>query len=221
MASLEVFDPVDYSIEENQFLLSVIGKPPIVALRDLPGGVNAKAVEPVVNRVYSLLELEKHEGVAWCGVEKVREKIQAYLTKAERWAADRKRSKAAPRFPSMASYDSRKRAHRSGPGSDAGKVRTYFDERGVRVPFAVELVPSGEIEWNPGMVTADDPLRGVGLTVDREKNRLECFCGHTESFNPDSRGSFNAARARMSKHLRTAKTEVERHKETHTNEYNS
>jgi len=220
MDSLEVFDPVDYSLEENKYLLGALGKPPIVALREIPAGVNPRAVEPLINRVYSLIELEKHEGVSWCGVEPVKEAIQAYLTKAERWAEDAKRTKRAPRFPSMASYDSRKRAHRSGPGSDAGKVRTYFNERGERVPFALELVPSGDIEWSPGMTTADDPDKTSGLSIDKEKNRIECFCGHTESFNAESRGSFNAARARMSKHLRTSKTEVERHKEVHTNEYN-
>lgn len=216
---MDIFDPVDYSVQENAFLLDNVGKPPVVALAAVPQNVNPKAVRPILDRIYELVEVEKHSGTPWCGTEAVREKIQAYLNRSDRWAADSKRAKGAPRFPSMHSFDSRKRAHRSGPGSDSGKVRTYFDAKGERVPFAVELVSQGDVEWNPEWVKADQPASGAGITVNQEKNRIECFCGHTESFNPESRGSFNAARARTSKHLRSAKVEVEKHREVHTSEF--
>lgn len=216
---MDIFDPVDYSIEENEFLLENIGKPPVVALGLVSRDVNPRAVKPILDRVYELVETEKHSGTPWCGTDTVKEKIQAYLNRSARWAADRKRSRSAPRFPSMHSFDSRKRAHRSGPGSDSGKVRTYFDEKGERVPFAVELVPQGDTEWSPEWVKADLPPKGAGIQVNQDANRVECFCGHTESFNPESRGSFNAARARISKHLRQAKVDVEQHREVHTNEF--
>lgn len=216
---LSVFDPVLYSLQENEFFLEQLGKPPIVALSQLPSSVNITAVKPVVERVYELMELEKHSGTPWCGLGVITDKIKVYLAKAAQWQSDSQKSAAAPRFPSMHSYDARRRAHRSGPGSDSGQVRTYFGPDGQRIPFAVELVPTGDVEWSADWVTADLPAKGAGIQVNQDANRVECFCGHTESFNPESRGSFNAARARMSKHLRTAKADVERHREVQTAEF--
>lgn len=211
---MTIFDPVKYSNEENQFILSNLGKPPVVALRALPALVNRAAVKPVLDRLYELSELEKHAGMTWAGVDAVSTAISTWLEQSEKWAVDKRRNR--PRFPSMFSFDQKGRAHRYGPGSDSGQVRTYFGKDGQRVKFAVELVPEGIGEYIPEW-QADLPKDG--LTVNTELNRVECFCGHTERFNPESRGSFNSARARMSKHLRGATDEVDRHREIHTNEF--
>jgi hypothetical protein len=215
------FDPVKYSLEENQFLLTSLGLAPIVALQTLPASCNAAAVKPILQQVYDLIELERATGQGWTGVETLKSTIEAYLGQAQKWTADKRRG--APRFPSMHSFDSRKRPHRSGPGSDSGQVRSYFSPKGERLPFAVDLIQSDAQDWVPDWeVQSAEEQAKSGLVVNAEANRIECqVCQHTESFNKDSRGSFNAARARMSKHLRLAKDNVDAHREIYTNEFGS
>jgi hypothetical protein len=218
--AINVFDPVDFSIEENEFLLSTLGQPPIIALRGLPVTVNPQAVRPLLERVYELVEQEKHSGIEWTGVEPLRDKINIYLEKAARWQSDRRRG--APRFPSTFTYDVKRRGHRGGPGADGGKVKTYFGKAGQRIPFAIELVPYEAPEWAPEWVEADQPAKGAGLKVDNELNRIECLvCNHTESFNQESRQSYNTARARMSRHLRKAGDKTAEHREVYTTEFGS
>lgn len=217
---MEVFDPVQYSIQENEFLREFVGVPPTVALKVVPSTVNPRAVKPVLDRVYELVEEEKHTGQAWCGVQALKDAIDSYLSKQERWVADRKRSRSAPRFPTMHSYDAKRRPHYQGPGSDSGQVRTYINAQGERVPFAVSLIDVGEVEWQPEWATVD--ALGNGIKVDDDNKRIECLiCGHTESFKPDSRSSYNAARGRISKHLRNAKDKQDEHRECHTLEFGS
>lgn len=235
------FDPVRLSLEENAWLLKHLGEPWIVASRDVyprtnpladpkkdknpiiyPDGVNPNSVRPVIERVYDLIELEKQTGTKWVGVETIRKAAEIYLQQAKRWSEDKR--KGAPRFPSLSSYDSKGRPHWSGSGSDSGQVKTYFGPDGKRENFAVEYTPSGEgtwvAEWAEKVAeVADVPV--AGLTVNKDLSRIECFCGHTEKFNPDSRASFNAARARISRHLRSDKKQefVEQHRELHTSEF--
>lgn len=217
MQTSNSFNPVWYSIAENQYLLDNVGLPPAVAVRNIPAGVNPKAVIPAISKLYELSELEKHSGLIWCGVEPVKASIKAYLDQADKWSMDRRRGR--PRFPSMSSYDSRGKAHPQGTGSDAYYVQTYFNAAGERVPFAVELVSDGQDQWTPEWTKSDEP-KNVDLVVNHELNRIECFCGHVEKYKPESRGSYNAARGRISKHLRNATEEVERHRELHTLEFN-
>lgn len=246
--TLNTFDPVDYSIEENKFLLEHLGEPPVVALKSIraerlvsphpkdaspfyyPDGVNPKAVKPIIDRVYELEELEKHEGVPeggqpWVGVERLKQAIRVYIEKSEKWKADTKRG--GPRFPSLYTYDARGGRHLNGPGSDSGKVKTYFDEAGKRVPFAVSLFAVEESDWSPEWSQADLPSIKSALKHDEAMHRFECGvvgadgqpCGHTESYNTNSRASMAAARGRMSKHFRTATFEVTQHREAHTMEF--
>jgi len=235
-----VFDPVKLSIEENKFLLRHLGEPWSVASRDIhpvplvsphrkdrnpvhyPDGVTPAAVRPMIDRVYELLDLEKNHGEAWCGIEAVKVAINTYIEQAEKWARDKRRG--APRFPSMHSFDSKGRPFKAGPGSDSGQVQTYLTASGKREPLAIELVPTNKDKWvaewaeNAGKEGHDVDS---GLTVDDAASRIECFCGHTESFKKDVRSSYNAARSRMSKHLRNAKEEVHRHREVHTTNFGS
>lgn len=222
---LQSFDPVKFSDSENKFLLDNLGEPPVVALRKVEKPVNRNAVKPVLERVYELQELEKHEGIAWCGVEKIKATINEWLKQNAKWANDHRRSgKRAPRWPSLYSYDAKGRPHWSGPGSDSGQVRTYFGPAGERIPFEVLLVPENYTDWTAPTISSEsnDPQ----LFVDPDANRIECrvpvdggICGHTESYKTASRSSYNAARARMSKHLRKATANAEGHRELHTNEF--
>ena len=210
------FDPVLFSHEENAWLMENLGKPPVVALRDLKPGVNANAVRPLLTRVQELEQLKQHEQIPWVGVEAMKAAITVWLAQDAKWLNDTRRSVKAPRFPSLYSFDSKGRGHLGGPGSDSGRVRTFFDSKGSRRPFAIELLPDYQPEW---VAPAFTEQATEGLFVNAALNRIECFCGHTENFKGDSRASERAARARMSKHLRKATEEVERHREVHTSEF--
>lgn len=243
------FNPVNYSIQENKFLLAHIGEPSIIALQAIrgerlpnphpkdknpihyPDGVIPASVKPVLDEVYERTELEKHKGLAWVGIEAVKDAIRNYLVQAEKWEAGKGR-RGAPRFPTMASYDGKNRPHWSGPGADSGKVSTYFDAAGNRHPLTLQLQVDADLAWQPewalptdGVVPANPAARvdpKAAIITNNEANRVECLvCGHTESFKPESRSSQNAARARMSKHLRNTTNEVSLHREAHTNEFTS
>lgn len=221
---LQVFDPVVYSNAENMFLNAHLGEPTVVAMRQVPPGVNPNAVKPMLERINELQELEKHEKLPWCGLGPIKESIAIWIRENAKWANDHRRNKRAPRFPSMYSFDSKGRGHRGGPGSDAGQVRTYFGPAGERLPFAVDLIPSDVGEWlAPGFTEA--PV-AKGLVVDASTNRIECrvkvatgVCGHTESYKSESRNSYNLARGRMSRHLMKCTENVEGHRELHTEEF--
>lgn len=244
---LTEFNPVNYSIQENKFLFEHVGEPSVVALKAIvpqklpnahpkdknpvwyPDGVVPAAVKPVLDGVYELQELAKHEGLEWVGVEAIKEAILVYLAQAEKWSEQRGR-RGAPRFPSMSVYDGKNRPHYMGSGSDSGFVSTYFDAKGNRLPFILHLVPDNHAQWVPdwatpeqAVATANPALKvdpRAGILVNNASNRIECLvCGHTESFKPESRSSFNAARARTSKHLRSSRDEVSLHREVHANEF--
>lgn len=225
---IQSFDPVKFSDAENKFLLENLGEPTIVALRKLTPPTNPRAVKPVLDRVNELIDLEKHDGIKWCGIERIKTSINEWFKQNAKWKNDHKRSgKRAPRWPSLYSFDAKGRPHLSGPGSDSGHVKTYFGPAGERIPFEVLLVPEDYMEWTAPTIqseTSGDPY----LYVDAEANRIECkipvdggICGHTESYKAASRSSYNAARARMSKHLRKETKEAEAHRELHTNEFGS
>jgi len=218
MSEIFRFDPVSYSREENEFLLANLGKPTVVAMREAKHPVNPRAVQPILDRVNELEELRKHNGINWIGVEAIKEAIRVWTEQDKKWEFDYIRTRGrAPRFPSMYSYDTKGRPHRAGPVSDAHAPKTYFDDKGNRIEFAIDLQPEYEAPWvSPGFT--EKPL-STGLVVNQELNRIECFCGHTESFNADSRASYGAARARMSKHLRKATDRAEDHREVHTQEF--
>lgn len=211
---MEKLNPVALSLDENQFLIDHLGEPPLVALRVIPAGVNPKAVQPVLEEIFTLMQLEEHRGEKWVGVEAVKDAIRTYLAEAIKWQNDKRRGR--PRFPSMHIFDTKGRPHRGGPGSDSGQVKSYFDKNGERQEFAIEL--AGEVAEEYVAPTQADAPKGH-ITLNEKLNRYECFCGYTSQFNPESRGSQNAARARLSKHLRTATDQVEVHREIHTNEF--
>lgn len=209
---LEVFDPVTFSLEENRFLLTALGKPPLTAMDGAPITVNPKAVEPVIDAVYQFSQAEAHSGLKWCGIEAIKASIETYLEQAEQWRTDRRRG--APRWPSLHTFDSRGRGYKGAVGSDSGTVRSYFTPDGQRKRFAVEFQPVEAPAWTPAWTKADEPSKSDGIFVDETNKRVECLvCGHTESFKLESRASLTAAKGRIAKHLRNAKEEPERHRE--------
>lgn len=213
------FDPVALSLEENAFLLEHAGKAPAVVRRQsFPTGVNPTAVMPVIEELYALAEVEKADGQGWVGIAEVKARCRTYLEEKQKWAEMKARAGGRfPAHPSMASWDSRGQAHMGGVGSDAGHIRTYFDEHGNRQRFAVALQgdgPAFNVPWLQKAKTYSD------LTVDDEKGVLTCpICGHAETYAPDSQSQRSMAQTRMARHLLGAKKEPEAHKVLHTKVY--
>jgi len=94
---MNTFNPVNYSNQECEFLLAHLGESPTIALRSTksvpgpratatgkpdkdprtyPDGVVPAAVQPILQAVYDRIELEKHDGTKWAGVEKVKSAIK-------------------------------------------------------------------------------------------------------------------------------------------------
>lgn len=218
---LTEFDPVTLSLEENEFVIANVGKAPVVGLRDRPNHVTLASVKPILEGVYELIEAQKDDPTfKWVGVEAVKTACRTYLEQAAKWAKNKGRP-GAVRFPSMYAWDSRGKPHWRGVGSDSGQVRTYFDSEGNRIPFKISLIPASEEAWTPDWIAQAKAIPAWKLVVNDTLHRIECPCGATETFKPESRASYNAARARMSKHLRRVTEQVEEHRELHTNEFNS
>lgn len=213
----DTFDPVALSLEENAFLVEHLGKPPkVVARVAIPPGVNPKAVLPVIEEVYGLLEVEKHDQVAWTGVDLLKARCQTYLEQHASWAEMKARAgKTFPTFPSMAGWDGRGKPHIGAVGSDAQYVRTYFDAHGERQPFAISLHDDGTPAFSPPWVKRDRDYDA--LIADETNGALTCpICKHAETWEPSSQSAKNLALGRMAKHLTSAKRERDVHKALHT-----
>lgn len=215
---MDTFNPVKYSTEENTFLLENAGTPPVVALnKAIPAGVNPRAVRPALQEFYDRMQLQSAQGVEWIGVEAVKTAIATFLEQDAKWEKAWVTSRGkVPRTPSMFVKDAKGRYHQGGPGSDANFPRTYAGKDGKRYRFEVWL--SGDDPDVEEDVKACPP----GIIEEADKNRWVCpICSHTESYKEDSRSSRNAARARMSRHLKTATVEADLHRELHTVEFGS
>jgi hypothetical protein len=218
MINKDVFDPALLSFPDCEFLLTHAEDAPIVAQKAWTPFVNRTVLE-WVERFYELDELQKVGKASWKGRGVVKEAIQVYLAQRAKW--ERESQLGAPEYPSLYAFDSRGKAHFQAPGSDSDRIRTYFDAEGNRIPFAVNLVTDGNQGWVPEWVSKGEKVTD-SVIEDSEKAIFTCsICNKTETFRPESRSSRAAARARMSKHLRNAEVEKERHSELHTLEFNS
>jgi|TARA_R110002110_G_scaffold252372_1_gene468224 hypothetical protein len=203
---MDSFQPVLYSIEENQFFLKHLGESPLAALQEkTPEGVNPVTVREVLGEVYDLDELEKHRGIQWAGREAVSNIITRYLSEHEKWKEMSERG--APRFPTMHAWDGRGRPHRGGVSSDSKQVTTYFDDNGDRQPLSVMLRDAAPVSFKAPWVKKEEVIPDR-LIEDTDKGIIQCpIDGWTTNFKPESRQSYNIARARMSKHCRSSKDE--------------
>jgi len=203
---METFDPVDYSLAENQFFLKHLGESPVVAMEDdLPKGVSPAAVRDVLGAVYELDELKKHRGKEWVGVTALSTAIRVYLHEWEKWRDLSNRG--APRWPTLHAWDGKGRPHRGGIGSDSAKIVTYIDQDGTRHRFAVPLHTNEGTDFTPPWMQEAEPVPDE-CVIDVDKGFMQCpVDSWATNFNPDSRQSQNMARARMAKHCRSSKDE--------------
>jgi hypothetical protein len=248
---LKVFSPVYFSDAENRFLLDHLGEPAILAVRDIkgventearyrlpgqrrdkdamvfPDGVVPASVRPVLEGVMELEELQKFKVLKWVGIAAIKKSIEIWFREKTKWKNQHKRNPNFPRWPSLYSWDAKGQPHRGGPGSDSGDVKTWFDEKGNRQPFAVNLIVI-EDEIEPFVApTRDETAADERWFEDPVTNRFECrvkdaeghICGHTESYKDGSRQSRSIARTRMGRHLKNAKNEAEQHREVYTMEF--
>ena len=202
---METFDPVKYSLEENNFFLTHLGESPVVALGDeLPAHVSPAVVQEVLGEVYSREEIKQHRGTAWIGIEAVVQAAKTYLDETEKWRLLSSK-KGAPRFPSLYAWDGRGRPHRGGIGSDSAQVTTYLLEDGKRQRFAVELDGDEITAFTPTWIKKEEPLP-EDCTVNMEQGIITCpVDGWSTNFNAESRSAFNLARARVARHCRHSK----------------
>lgn len=220
---MNTFNPVGFNREELDFLLENIGKAPVVAFRQpLSSDRRRKAVRPILQEVYDRILLEQEEGVKWAGVEVIKTTIRNWIREDAKNAENYRRSGGRiPRNPSLYVRDAKGKYHFGGSGSDSDLPRSFTNEKGERVPYEVSLdAPSSEEQWMDNFVVKQGPM---ALIKDVEKSRIECpICHHTESWKPDSHMSYNAARARMSRHLKDQRNkEVSLHMELYTMEFHS
>ena len=126
---METFDPVDYSLAENNFFLKHLGESPVVAMQEaLPSGVSQAAVRDVLGAVYELDELKKHRGKEWTGVDTLATAIRVYLHEWEKWR--KLANQGAPRWPTLHAWDGKGRPHRGGIGSASANIVTYLSRHG-------------------------------------------------------------------------------------------
>jgi len=245
------FNPVRLSDAENRFLLAHLGKPAIMGLRDIKGEVNPQSmfrqpnkkrdkepvifpdgvipasVRPILDGVMELEELQRFSQLKWVGVSAIHKAIEVWFREKTKWANQHRRNRNFPRWPSLYSWDAKGQPHKGGPGSDSGEVKTYFDEKGNRVNFAIDLIVNDDIEAPFVAPTRDEAFADERWYEDPTTNRFECrvkgveghICGHTESYQDGSRKSRQMARTRMGRHLKMAKNETEQHREVYTMEF--
>jgi hypothetical protein len=213
----DIFDPVALSLDENQFIIDHGGKPPAVVARvAMPPGVNSRAVMPVIEALYALDEVQKHDHIPWVGLMAVKARCQLYCDQHAEWTRMKARGGARfPTFPTMAGWDSRGNPSLGSTGSDSGHVRTYFDEHGDRQRLALQLRggPESPIDlprWVKQTVAYTE------LITNDTEGWIRCpVCQVTEKYQNDSQSSRNGAQSRMAKHLLSAKEHIEAHRDLH------
>lgn len=247
---LTQFNPVRLSDAENKFLLDHLGKPAVMGLRTInpkinpasawrqpnqrrdkepvifPDGVIPASVRPILDGVMELEQLQQFGQLKWVGSSAIKKAIEVWFREKTKWANMHKRNKNFPRWPSLYSWDAKGNPHRGGPGSDSGEVKTYFDEKGNRVPFAIDLIVYADIEEPFVAPGRDEQFSDDRWFEDAVTNRFECrvkgpdgnICGHTESYEAGSRKKRQLARTRMLRHLKNAKNEIDQHREVYTME---
>jgi len=221
----DLFDPPLFNGAELAWLAASVGQPPVVAFKEvLPPAVNVKAVRPVIERVYELMELERHEGEPWAGLGAIQTAITTYLEKAEQWRQAHRRSpRSSPRHPSMFMLDTGRRRYLGGIGSDSGRVRSY-EVDGERVYFAIALnvPPEGVADF-----VADRPVAPTvpldvpkAIIVDTTHGVMTCpVCKFSINFEVDAQSSRNVARMQMARHLKNAKKEPDWHRAVYAHEF--
>lgn len=226
------FEPAVFSIPELKFLLDHVEEPPSAALYGtMPPGVNPVAIEQVLTQLHDLQQLQLHRNVPWAGFDVVKDSILRYLSWDEkrleifRMTGGANGQNAVPNA-SQYEWGEDGSAYKFAIGADSAEMpRTEILDDGTRQPFAVKLLqPDGEAMVNALGTVAPWIKRGRQSAIAKSKDTVDVVkkgkhghitcsvCGKAEEFQTAMRSSFTAARGRMAKHLKQAKTETSRHR---------
>ena len=222
------FEPAEYSVPELRFLLSVLGKPPVVVRdMDLPQGVVRAQVLKLVTPCYELQEKFVHSETPWVGYDRVREAIERTLAWYQTSAELVRRG--GPKHPSMQTWDGNRFLPR-GPESDSGIVRTEILSDGSRRPLGLDLASPDGQGVGPNLIGAAPWLSPTGpgavqdllsstpsallyaLNDQSHTGTITCpICEWVESYSAQTSSGKNMALGRMTKHLKRSKTQKDKH----------
>lgn len=209
----DFFEPQLYNADELAFFMSHLGESVEVACyKGLPSRVSPGAVSDVLGRVHRLSELSKVHGdsVSWPGLDAIRQCIVDDLSWRETCA--RVRQKSGPKHPSLYHWNTSGEGIQGATGADGGTVRTRILPGGERKRLGIRLTavdPTIDMDTSYVADFAEPaPASEDVLLHDEEKRRFECpICAHTEVYKAQNPRSLNAARARMSKHLKDTRND--------------
>jgi len=259
----DIFDPSVLSDKENEFVFENAGTPPHLALEPQnipmrttmsdkdPNGqrfpveipaINVDSMRAILQRFVELEQRAEARGTPWLGVGPVKERIRLWLDWYRKaYAESKAENEGAGHHPSMSTYTSGGDEVYQGVGSDSGRVRTYFDESGKRVPWALNLRDTtGSVDTRrrrqnfarrPAAAVSDgeqaDPPKGeakpltdgaqkYAFEYDDDKGILTCpvpGCHHTESWDVKRSSRYRGlAKGRMVTHCKTARDERNEHR---------
>lgn len=234
------FEPGMFSIPELRFMLDHLNEPPIVAFEDFDPddkknlGVMQARVEPFLERMHELDTVRAHKGIEWAGYEAIADAIERFLLWHARTQEIARRSRGVFVNPSQWEWDDTGRAHKYAINADSGEmVRTEIADDGSRRSFKVRLILSPEdvlassvtdlMPWvtKAKRTLANNPDKMIE-TAKGKTGHFECsVCGHREEFRPASRMERTQALGRMAKHLKQAKSEIDRHRLLYTKAFKS
>ncbi len=222
------FEPTEYAIEELQFLLTNLQKPPSV-LREIkfPIGIVRMQILKIVTQCYELQEKLTNLQIPWAGYDKVRDSIERTLAWYQTCAELARRG--GPVHASMQAWDGNRYQPR-GVESDSQMVRTEILKDGSRRPLGLDLASPGGQSVGPNLIGAapwleqgggspnQDLLAATPTELVYEENlkaqtgTVQCpICQWTESYKTQTSGSRNVALTRMKKHLKQSKTDRDKH----------
>ena len=221
-----LFEPALYNEQELAFVMMHLGESPVIALhKGVPEGVSRAAIEDVLGRVYRFEEMWVAHQVPWCGRERLQECIFEY-TEWMRQCAEIA-YKGGPKHPSLYDWNSDGEGVRGATGSDGGTVRTMITPDGSRKRLALKMgSASSSISLEDGGAYVPDFARRTiaptKFLEDTVRMLIECpICHHTENYKKSEPRSRNSARARMSRHCKTEKSESGRHRKLWNAEFAS
>lgn len=234
------FEPALFSHAELRFLLDHLKEPPHAALHGgLPIGVNSTQITSALTQFQELEQLQQYRQIPWAGFDVIADSILRFLAWEER-RQEIFRVTGGPNaqngIPQASQYEfsANGDAFKFAIGADSAEMaRTEILDDGSRRPFAVKLLqPDGEAMANELSKVAPWIKRTSGaraantdtITIDRsgKHGTITCsICKKSEEFETAKRSAFLAARSRMAKHLKSAKTDVSQHRLLYRKEFES
>lgn len=210
---MQVFQPAQYSIEENRFMLDHLGESPNVALHEgAPKGVNPVAIKTALGKFTELEELQALRKVPWAGYDAIRDSISRFIEFQEKCVEGQQYGE--PRHPSQMTWDSTGAMSRGGVGSDSSDmVRSELRPDGERVPFGVTLIDGKKRTSMWGKKTA--PPSSEDKIVDNGNGTFTCtICAKVVASYDKDRGTRarNTAKKAVRDHCLKAKREHSRHR---------